>query len=81
MTQKHLLFDFLWGIVMNFLSCSFECLINLIIRCCIIKGDYSECKKKTFTIMNNSFTISLIELVCGFLIFLIISLISIGKNI
>ena len=70
-TQKHIFFDFLYGIPMNIGSCLLICLINLIIRILIIKGNYNCLKKYFFKIINHWIFSFIIELLIQLIIIVI----------
>ena len=67
-TQKHIFFDFLYGIPMNIGSCLLICLINLIIRILIINGNYNCFKKYFFKIINYRIISFIIELLIQLII-------------
>ena len=67
-TQKHIFFDFLYGIPINLISCLLACIINIILRILIIKGNYSCFRKYFFTIINYSLISFIIEKLIEFVI-------------
>ena len=67
-TQYQLFFDILLERLMNFINCILACLINLIIKCIVIKGNYSKIKKYLLKIFNIEIVSFIIEKLIEFCI-------------
>ena len=67
-TQKHILYDFLYGIPMSIGSCLLDSLFNSLLKVIIIKGNYSKVKKFILNILNNNFISFILEKLVEYLI-------------
>ena len=70
-TQKQIIFDFLYGILLNLIFTIISCIVKTTIKMTFLKSEYNKCNKPIFNLLKSDWLYFSFEIILEIIVFLL----------